>query len=154
MAQNYANFLHKIPWYKYDVLAARAELKANNPKSLRDKEHQFALGVEFRMKSQYAKAIVKATEVSGEAKLTIRTIVQDISVEDLLTIKGVNVINATCKRTEIQTPSYTTFTKILQQIVVRGRHISEIAGNYAIMVKLTGLKRPDVLPDLIVLESL
>ena len=121
---------------------------------MRDKEHQFALGVEFRMKSQYAKAITKATEVSGEAKLTIRTIVQDISVEDLLTIKGVNVINATCKRTEIQTPSYTTFTKILQQIVVRGRHISEIAGNYAIMVKLTGLKRPDVLPDLIVLESL
>jgi len=121
---------------------------------LRNKEYQFALGVEFRMKSQYAKAITKATEASGQAKLTIRTIVHDISVENLLTIKGVNVINATSKRTEIQTPSYTTFTKILQQIVVRGGHISEIAGNYAIMVKLTGLKRPDVLPDLIVLESL
>ena len=47
MAQNYANFLHQIPWYKYDFLAARAELKANNPKSLRNKEYQFALGVEI-----------------------------------------------------------------------------------------------------------
>ena len=87
MAQNYANFLHQIPWYKYDFLAASAELKANNPKSLCNKEYQFALGVEFRMKSQYAKAITKATEASGQAKLTIRTIVHDISVEDLLTIK-------------------------------------------------------------------
>ena len=103
MVQDYTNFLYQIPWYKYDFLLDVAELKANDPKSLRNKERQFALGLEFRMKSQHAKAITKAAKASGQAKLTIRTIVRDISVEDLLTIKGVNGINATNRRTEIKT---------------------------------------------------
>lgn len=106
------------------------------------------------MKSQHAKAITKAAKTSGQAKLTIRTIVHNISVEHLLIIKGVNVINATNKRTELKTLRYATVTKILQQILAKYGRISEIAGDDEIMFTITGLKRPESLADLIVLASL
>ena len=123
MVREYTNFPYQIPWYKFDFLSDVAELEANDPKSLHDKQRQFTLGLEFRMKSQHAKAITKAAKTSGQAKLTIRTIVHDISVEHLSTIKGINVINTTNKRTEIETPRYATFTKILKQIVAKSGRI-------------------------------
>ena len=110
MVREYANFPYQIPWYKFDFLSDVAELEANDPKSLHDKKRQFTLGLEFRMKSHHAKAITKAAKTSGQAKLTIRTIVHDISVKHLLIIKGISVINATNKRTELKTPRYATFT--------------------------------------------
>jgi hypothetical protein len=154
MARNYAEFLHQIPWYKYDFPADINELKAIGPKSLRDRERQIALGLEFGTKTQYAKAIAKAVEAAGQAKLTIRTIVHDADVDDLHRIDGVTVIRSTPEGTEIDTPRYAAFTSILKQIAANGGRISEIAGNDEIMLTITGSERPDFLADLPVLASL
>lgn len=154
MARDYAEFLHQIPWYKYDFPSDIAELKAIGPQSPRDRERQFALGLEFGAKAQYAKAIAKAVEAAGQAKLTIRTIVHDLSVENLRSIDGITVIRATPDGTEIDTPRYAAFTDILRQITAKGGRISEIAGNDEIMVTITGVDRPDFLADLPVLASL
>lgn len=154
MARDYAEFLHQIPWYKYDFPSDIAELKAIGPLTLRDRERQIALGLEFGTKTQYAKAIAKAVEAAGQAKLTIRTIVHDLSVEELRSIDGVTVIRATPQGTEIDTPRYAAFTDILKQIAAKGGRISEIAGNDEIMLTITGQTRPDFLADLPVLASL
>jgi hypothetical protein len=154
MARNYAEFLHQIPWYKYDFPADVAQLKAIGPQSLRDRERQIALGLEFGTKTQYAKAIAKAVEAAGQAKLTIRTIVHDLDVDDLRSIEGVTIIRNTPEGTEIETPRYATFTDILKQIAAKGGRVSEIAGNDEIMLTITGAKRPDFLADLPVLASL
>ncbi len=154
MARDYAEFLHQIPWYKYDFPSDIAELKAIGPETLRDRERQIALGLEFGTKTQYAKAIAKAVEASGQAKLTIRTIVHDLSVDDLRSIEGITVIRATPEGTEIDTPRYAAFTDILRQITAKGGHMSEIAGNDEIMVTITGSDRPDILADLPVLATL
>ena len=116
MARDYADFLHQVPWYKYDFPSDIAELKAIAPQTLRDRERQIALGLEFGTKTQYAKAIAQAVEAAGQAKLTIRTIVHDLTVEELRSIKGITVIRATPKGTEIDTPRYATFTNILKPV--------------------------------------
>jgi hypothetical protein len=154
IARDYAEFLHQIPWYKYNFPADIAELKSIGPRSLRDRERQFALGLEFGTKTQYAKAIAKAVEAAGQAKLTLRTIVLDMSVEDLCAIDGVTIIRATPDGTEIETPRYASFTTILRQIAAKGGRIAEIAGNDEIMLTITGRNRPEILRDLPVLASL
>ncbi len=154
MARDYAEFLHQIPWYKYDFPSDIAELKAIGPETLRDRERQFALGLEFGAKAQYAKAIAKAVETTGQAKLTIRSIVNNLTVEELRGIDGVTVIRATPDGTEIDTPRYAAFTDILRQIAAKGGRISEIAGNDEIMITITGFDRPDILADLPVLATL
>lgn len=154
MARDYAEFLHQIPWYKYDFESDIAELKAIGPQTLRDRERQIALGLEFGTKTQYAKTIAKAVEASGQAKLTIRTIVTDLTVEELRAIDGVTVIRATPEGTEIDTPRYAAFTDILRQIAAKGGRITEIAGNDEIMLTITGFDRPDILADLPVLATL
>ena len=154
MARDYAEFLHQIPWYKYDFPSDIAELNAIGPQTLRDRERQIALGLEYGAKTQYAKAIAKAVEASGQAKLTIRTIVHDLDVDALRAIEDVTIIRATPNGTEIDTPRYAAFTDILTQIAAKGGRISEITGNDEIMLTITGFKRPDFLADLPVLASL
>jgi hypothetical protein len=154
MARDYAEFLHQIPWYKYDFSADVAQLKAIGPQSLRDRERQIALGLEFGTKTQYAKAIAKAVEAAGKAKLTIRTIVHDVEVEELRGIDGITIIRNTPEGTEIDTPRYASFTDILKQIAAKDGRVSEIAGNDEIMLTITGFKRPDFPADLPVLASM
>lgn len=154
MARNYAEFLHQIPWYKYDFPQDIADLKAIGPQTLRDRERQFALGLEFGVKTQYAKAIASAVSATGQAKLTIRSIIQGLSVEQLRAIEGVTVIRATPNGTEIETPRYAAFTDILRQIAAQRGRILEIAGNDDIMLTITGETRPDILLDIPVLASL
>lgn len=154
MAREYAEFLHQIPWYKYDFPADIAKLKAIGPQSYRDRERQFALGLEFSAKTAYAKAIAQAVEASGQAKLTIRSVVKGLETEALHKIPDVIVIRANPDGIEIETPRYAAFTTILKAISNQNGEIVEIAGNDEIMVTITGTKRPEVLQDRDVLATL
>ncbi|MDR6263170.1 hypothetical protein [Roseobacter sp. N2S] len=154
MARDYAEFLHQIPWYKYDFPKDVAALKAIGPLTFRDRERQFALGLEFGAKTAYAKAIAQAVEASGQAKLTIRSVVKGVDTDALHKIPEVIVIRATPDGIEIETPRYAAFTAILKTIADQNGEIIEIAGNDEIMVTLTGSKRPDPVQDADVLARL
>jgi hypothetical protein len=154
MARAYAVFLHQVPWYKYDFENDVAALDAIGSLSFRDKERQFALGLEFGAKASYARVISEAVEATGQAKLTIRTVVESLDARTLRTLGDVTVIRASPEGVEIETPRYAAFTEILKKIALAQGHIKEIAGNNQIMITATGTEKPDILLGLPVLATL
>jgi hypothetical protein len=134
MAADYAAFLQQTPWYKYDFRKATTELWAEPVDSLRSWERRLALGIEWRGKAAYAGVIADAVKASGEAALTIRSLVSGVSPEQLTAIKGVTIIQTQTQGTLIETPRYAAFTDILKEIAMAGGTVVEIAGNDDVMV--------------------
>ena len=138
MAADYAAFLRQTPWYRYDFGHRTAKLWAAPVTDvLRGWERRLALGAEWKAKQAYAGAIAGAVAATGEAQLTIRSVVAGLTPEQLATIEDVSVVSGPPDRVVIETPRYARFTRILAAIVARGGSISEIAGNDEIMVSAT-----------------
>lgn len=148
MAIDYAAFLRQIPWYKYPFQAALDNLAASKADgSLRGYERKLALGTEWRAKIAYAGAIAAAVEATGEAQLTISSVVSGLNEEALARISDTRIIAVTPDGALIETPRYDRFTHILQDIAKAGGTIREIAGNDDIMVSFTipeGAKEGDL----------
>lgn len=136
MARDYAGFLQQVPWYEYDFKADREILRDRSQKSVRDVERRMALGAEFGVKAAYAKLIAKGVEATGEADLTIRSVVTDVKVSQLNEIEGVEVILSTDAGIQIETPRYRAFTNIVREISDLGGSVVEIAGNDDILVSV------------------
>ncbi len=136
MAHDYAAFLNQTPWYDYDFQKAIDSLwKAPLQNQLRGWERRLALTGEWKAKILYAKGIkslVGAT--TGDADLTIWSVVSGLSRQQLSEIAGVVVKNELGSGLLIETPRYGEFNKILIEIAKRGGEIVEIAGNDNIMV--------------------
>ena len=105
MAADYATFLQQIPWYKYDFPTDRALLAKRSDGSLRDRERKFALGTEFGAKTSYAKIIAQAVAATKQATLTIRSVVTNISAEQLAEINDITVIQSMDNGILIETPA-------------------------------------------------
>lgn len=138
MAIDYAAFLRQTPWYKYPfqpwidgLWAAPVE------EPLRGWERRLALGGEWRAKIAYAGMIASAVAATGEAKLTIRSLISGLPATTLSAIPDVSVISESADGVLIETPRYDRFTHILAEIARAGGTIREIAGNDEIMVSLT-----------------
>jgi hypothetical protein len=140
MAADYAAFLQQTPWYKYNFRKSTAELWAKPIDTLRGWERRLALGLEWRGKAAYAGVIANAVQASGEAALTIRSLVSGVPVEKLAAIEGVKIIQTQTQGVLIETPRYRAFTDILFQIAGDGGKIVEIAGNDDVMVTVIAPK--------------
>lgn len=137
MAVTYAAFLRQTPWYKFDFGQWRDTLDAAPAtNALRGWERRLALGGEWSAKIAYARAIAAGVAATGEAKLTIRSLVGDIPPTDLTTIPGVNLIKETPAGAVIETERYDAFTKIIAAITAKGGRFVEIAGNDDIMASV------------------
>jgi hypothetical protein len=146
MAEDYGQFLHQTPWYKYDFDGSVAKLWAEPVTSLRSWERRLALGGEWKAKAAYARMISGAVAATGQAQLTIRSLVSGLPVADLQAIPGVTVIaDQGADGIVIETARYRAFTLILQQIAARKGTIREIAGNDDIMVSALGTSVPSQL---------
>ena len=138
MAIDYAAFLRQTPWYKYPFQPWIDRLwAAPMEEPLRGWERRLALGGEWRAKIAYAGMIAGAVAATGEAKLTIRSVVSGLPAATLSEIPDVAVISDSTDGVLIETPRYDRFTHILAEIVRAGGTIVEIAGNDEIMVSLT-----------------
>ena len=138
MAADYAAFLRQTPWYLYDFAGQTTALwAAPLSRPLRGWERRLALGAEWTAKQGYAGLIEGAVAATGEAKLSIRSVVSGVDGAGLAAIDGVTVMPGEAGRTIIETPRYARFTRILAAIVARGGTIVEIAGNDEIMVSAT-----------------
>ena len=62
-AADYAKFLQQTPWYKWDFRSDAAELRVASTGSMRDREREFALGLEYGAKAAYAGVIASAVEM-------------------------------------------------------------------------------------------
>ncbi|MEM7439549.1 MAG: hypothetical protein AAF393_08120 [Pseudomonadota bacterium] len=143
-ARDYADFLHQVPWYKYDFDADAGELSETGD-GFRNRERRFALGLEYGVKQAYAGVIAKAVEAVGPADLTIRSVVTGIPVEELRDLGDVTIIAAMPDGVQIETPRYAAFTELLEKIAASDGQIVEIAGNTRIMVTITGDEAPPAL---------
>ena len=133
MAANYAVFLQQVPWYKWDFAADVEQLESEATGSFRDRERLFALRNEFLAKAWYAKQIEAAVAGLGADALRIRSIVQNISGDDLSSIPGVTVIGPMGDGTLIETDRYRAFTDIIADLAANGADFAEIAGNNDIL---------------------
>lgn len=143
MAEDYGRFLHQTPWYKYDFDGAVDALWGEPVTSLRSWERRLALGGEWKAKAAYARVIAEAVAATGQAQLTIRSLIGGLPPADLQAIADVRVIE---DRGEdgvlIETPRYRAFTLILQQIAARKATMLEIAGNDDIMLSALARAAP------------
>ncbi|RKE85266.1 hypothetical protein [Rhizobium sp. AG855] len=146
MAEDYGQFLHQTPWYKYDFDGSVTKLWAEPVTSLRSWERRLALGGEWKAKAAYARVIAGAVAATGQAQLTIRSLIAGVPAADLQSIADVTVVeDRGADGILIETPRYRAFTVILQQIAARNGRILEIAGNDDIMVSALGASVPSQL---------
>lgn len=137
VAGDYATFLRQTPWYKYPFRTEARKLWAAPAESLRGWERRLGVGLEFQAKSAYAKVIAGAVAATGDAPLTIRSVVSRIDATALSSIPHVKVIGSRGDGIEIETPRYDLFTGILVEIARQGGSIREIAGNDEVMASVT-----------------
>ncbi|MFV0302347.1 MAG: hypothetical protein ACK5IP_16010, partial [Paracoccus sp. (in: a-proteobacteria)] len=133
-AADYARFLQQTPWYRWDFAADAAALDDAATGAFRDRERRLALGLEYRAKAAYARAIAGAVAATGQDELTLRAVVAGLTQEQLSAIPGVTVIGQRPEGIEVETPRYRELTLILQRIADEGGQIVEIAGNDDILL--------------------
>lgn len=136
-AADYAEFLQQVPWYKWDFMRDVQALNAANQGSARDRERKYSLGLEYRVKSTYAKAIAAAVAAVGPDALTLRMIVSGMSKDQLSEFDGVVVIGERPEGFEIETPRYRILSHLLDGLAHGGAEFVEIAGNDDIMLTAT-----------------
>ncbi|MET3854767.1 hypothetical protein [Rhizobium sp. OAE497] len=138
MAIDYAAFLRQTPWYKYPFQPQIDKLwAAPVDEPVRGWERRLALGGEWKAKIAYAGVIADAVAATGEAKLTIFSVVSGMSAEALSAMPDVRVVSESANGILIETPRYDRFTHIVSDIAKAGGNVREIAGNDQIMVSLT-----------------
>ena len=138
MAIDYAAFLRQTPWYKYPFQPQIDKLwAAPVDEPVRGWERRLALGGEWKAKIAYAGMIADAVAATGEAKLTIFSVVSGMPAEALSAMPDVRVVSESANGILIETPRYDRFTHILSDIAKAGGNVREIAGNDQIMVSLT-----------------
>ena len=133
-AADYASFLQQTPWYQWDFTADAQALDDAATDAFRDRERRFALGLEYRTKAAYARAIAQAVVATGQDELALRAIVTGLTADQLATILGVTVIQQRPEGIEIEAPRYRELTLILQRIADEGGQLVEIAGNDDILL--------------------
>ncbi|MEM9524580.1 MAG: hypothetical protein AAF982_11465 [Pseudomonadota bacterium] len=133
-AADYAVFLRQTPWYKWDFDADTDALRAQGTKAPRDRERRFALGVEYRFKAMYARAIAAMVATVGADETTLRMIVTDLDPDDLSGFDGIAVLAERPQGVEIETPRYRRLTGLLADLARRGGNFVEIAGNDDILL--------------------
>ncbi|WP_422372326.1 hypothetical protein [Hoeflea sp.] len=126
-AKAYAEFLQQVPWYKWRFREDAAELDALDPTGLRDRERQFALGLEYGAKARYADLIATAVAAAGNDALTLRMVAAPGST--LPANQKVEVVERRPEGTVLETPRYRELTRILQEMALAGNDFIEIAGN-------------------------
>jgi hypothetical protein len=132
-ASDYATFLQQVPWYKWDFARDAATLTLADTGTFRDRERDFALGLEFGLKAAYAKVIAAAVANVGPDQLRLRAVVTGMTPQGLAALPGVSVVNTRAEGIEIEAPRYREFTDIAVQIAAAGGGFAEIAGNDDIM---------------------
>lgn len=135
-AADYAAFLRQTPWYRWDFRRDAAELQGAGD-SFRDWERATALGLEYRAKASYAKAIEAAVANVGPDALRLKMVVTGLPDGFLTAHPDVTLIETRPEGTVIETPRYAALTKLLVDMAGAGANFVEIAGNDDIMLTAT-----------------
>jgi hypothetical protein len=137
IADDYAMFLRQTPWYDYPFWPTLrrfwSETEIGKTSWVRSIERRVALTLEYGVKSVYARAI-GLLAAADPARLTIDTLVTDMSRDRLAADPAVTVKGETANGIWVETARYRAYTQFLQRIAAAGGRIREIAGNDRIFV--------------------
>ncbi len=137
VADDYAAFLQQTPWYEFPFWEKLERFWSDVPLRgdhiVRKIERRVALSLEWGGKSFYAAALRTLAGVAPAA-LTIRSVVKDVSPDDVAAIPQMTKIRDVDNGlTLIETPRYAAFTNILRALATRQKTVVEIAGNRRIL---------------------
>ncbi|MBA4491062.1 hypothetical protein [Paracoccus sp. S1E-3] len=135
-AADYATFLRQTPWYRWDFRRDAAELQTAGD-SFRDRERAMALGLEYRAKAAYAKAIEAAVANVGPDALRLKMVVTGLPDGFLAARPDITLIETRPEGMVIETPRYAALTRLLVDMAEAGADFVEIAGNDDIMFTAT-----------------
>lgn len=135
VAQDYVDFIRKLPWYEYDFIGKFAGLWKETPLwgsgFLRKWERKYALSTEYLAKAGYGWIIKKATKASYEEALLVTAVVLDglppevaralpeLKIEKVLSDGGVLAL----------VPRYHAFMTYADMLAQWHVNFREIAGN-------------------------
>jgi hypothetical protein len=135
VADDYANFLHTIPWYEYPFSAKLkglwTETSLFGPGFIRKAERKFILSLEYGVKAVYGGLLNKATRAIYEPApesifLEAQYVPQDISTLEP-EVKIADTLDAS--RVILELPRYEAFTEVMKSLAHRGIQFTDIAGN-------------------------
>jgi hypothetical protein len=133
-AADYAVFLRQTPWHRWNFRRNAAERDAAATVVLRDREQRLALGLEYRAKAVYARAIAAAVAAVGPDALPLRAVVSGLPAAMLAAIPEVVVIETLPEGVVIKTPRSRAVTRRARAIAALGGTFVEIAGNDDILI--------------------
>jgi hypothetical protein len=140
VAQDYAAFLHQVPWYEYPFMDALAGLWRGSPligaSPIRDVERKLALSAEYLVKAGYARLIALGlAATSAPADLEIM-FVADGDVGNVLAAEAeVRLVRQLSDgRSLLVAPRYRAFTNMLKRLAAADVGVVEIAGNRRILM--------------------
>jgi hypothetical protein len=137
MADDYAHFMRRAPWYEYDFDGAVGSLwEEPLPRPMRGWERRLALGSAWTAKSAYARVVAETSDASGPDGTRVRAVITGLAAPQLRAVPGVTIAEDQAHYAVIETPGAGDFTPIMQQIAASGGRILEIAGNDDILVSL------------------
>ena len=141
LADDYAKFLETQAWYDYPFggklkdFWAQTPLTGGNP--IRKIERRFGLTLEWGGKAVYAAAMRAAAGAAMPFSLRIRSVVSDLDPSDLAADQRIALVKKLADGASIvETDRYVTLTDIVRKLALRGRHLTEIAGNSRVLISV------------------
>lgn len=139
VAQEYAAFLHQVPWYDFPFMDKLAGLWSETPvisgSPIRNAERKVALSAEYLVKAGYAKVIGALVGFTQPAPLEIMFVARgdvpallaaEPDVRQVRTLPDGSLL--------LVSPRYRAFTDMLKRNGSRGIEVLEIAGNRHILM--------------------
>jgi hypothetical protein len=142
VSEDYANFLHQIPWYEYPywqkLRGLWTETSLFGHGIFRKWERKFILSVEYSVKALYAAFIKMGTKAAFvPAPTSIMLVTQTIPSEVLLKEPRINVVQTIdAKQVLIEVPRYEEFTEVLLFLARNNINFTEIASNNDILLTI------------------
>ena len=135
VAQDYVDFIRKLPWYEFDFIGKLTGLWRDTPLwgpgILRKWERKYALSTEYLVKAGYGWIIKKATKASYEEALLVTAVVLDrLPLEVALALPELKVQRMLADGAVLAlVPRYHAFMTYAATLAQRGVNFREIAGN-------------------------
>lgn len=140
VTQDYAAFMHQVPWYKFDFpeklrgLWSETPLIGGNP--ARSVERKASLSAEYLVKTGYARLIgLTVSATYGPDELEITFVTRGDPAPILTAEPTVKMVKALPDGMALlQAPRYAVFTELLKRLAAANVDLVEIGGNRRIML--------------------
>jgi hypothetical protein len=154
VAQDYAKFLYRQPWYRYPFGTQLAQLwrdvPMDGPAQPRKWERRLALSLEYAVKAGGGALLQTALDVGGdEGARDIMFVVHDLRPEDVAAEPRLTrLADLGGGNTLVRAPHARELTEIALALARAGRVIPEIAGNHAMMMTVVAPAGAAMPPEL------